>query len=459
MSATTLHAPTPPALTPHALTPDARTSAAPRPTSAAPRSTSARRPAPDGRGVDTTRVRLPLSLVVLLGALTAVPSLSLDFYLPALPTIARETGSGQATAQLTITACLVGFALGLLVAGPLSDAHGRRRPLLAGVAVYTVASLACAFAPTIEVLIALRVVQGAAGAFGMVTGSAIVRDRASGTAAAKLFSVLMLANGVAPILGPVLGAQLLVATDWRGLFVALAVVGTLMFAAARRWLPETLPADRRRPASVGGAGRTFAFLLHDRPLVGYTLGRAFGASALVAYVAASPFVFQQVYGLSAQGFGLVFGVNSVGLIAMGQLSGRLVGRFGSAALLRTGSLVSASGSVVLLVVLAARAPLPLVLVAVFAVVAGMGMVFPNSTALGLTRHGSCAGATTALMGVVQFLTQAVASPLTGLGSGTSAMPMAVVVFVFCAAGLVSLLTLTRERVSPPVREVVVAQAA
>lgn len=208
MSATTLHAPTsvPPVT-------DAAPGSAPDPVRVAP---VVRPPGPGRRAVDTFRVRLPLSLVVLLGALTAVPSLSLDFYLPALPEIAREMGSPQATAQLTVTACLVGFAVGLLVAGPLSDAHGRRRPLLAGVTVYTVATLACAFAPTVEVLIALRVLQGAAGAFGMVTGNAIVRDKASGTAAAKLFSVLMLANGVAPILGPVLGGQLLLVTNWPG---------------------------------------------------------------------------------------------------------------------------------------------------------------------------------------------------------------------------------------------------
>lgn len=218
-----------------------------------------------------------------------------------------------------------------------------------------------------------------------------------------------------------------------------------MFAAAWRWLPETLPADRRRPGSISGAGRTFAFLLHDRPLVGYTLGRALGAAALLAYVAASPFVFQDVYGLSAQGFGVVFGVNSAGLILMGQLSGRLVGRFGCAALLRAGSVVSCAGSVELLLALALHAPLPFVVPGVFAVVAGMGMVFPNSTALGLTRHGACAGATTALMGVVQFGMQAVASPLTGLGSGHSALPMAVVVFVLDVGGLLALLTLTRER--------------
>lgn len=390
-------------------------------------------------------VRLPVSLVVLLGALTAVPSLSLDFYLPGLPDIQRETGATQAVAQLTITGCLVGFALGLLVAGPLSDAYGRRRPLLVGIGVYTAATLACAFAPTIESLIALRMLQGAAGAFGMVTGSAIVRDRATGAAAARLFAVLMLANGAAPILGPVLGGQLLLLTNWRGLFVVLAVVGTLTFVASLRRLPETLPLRNRRTASVADARRSFAGLLRDRVYVGYTLGRALGAAALLAYVSASPFVFQGIYGLSAQQFSLVFGANSAGLIFMGQVGGRLVHRVGPARLLLAGMTVCVAGSVWLVLALLVHAPLALVLPGVFAVVSGMGLVFPNSTALGLSRHGSNAGAATALMGVVQFGLQAIASPLTGLGSSTSALPMAVVVLVLDVAGLVALLILTRER--------------
>lgn len=389
------------------------------------------------------RVRLPLSLVVLLGALTAVPSLSLDFYLPGLPGIRAALGTSQAVAQLTMTGCLFGFAVGLLLAGPLSDSFGRRRPLLVGIALYVVATLGCALAPGIGVLVGCRFLQGAAGAFGMVTGTAVVRDRASGPEAARLFSVLMLANGAAPILGPVLGAQLLPVTGWRGLFVALAVVGTVTLIASWRRLPETLPVARRRPAAVPAVVSTFGFLLRDRRLVGFTLGRALGAAALLAYVSASPFVFQGVYGLSAQQFSAVFAVNSAGLIGMGQLSGRLVHRVGPAALLTTGSVVCAAGSVWLVLALLVHAPLLLVLPGVFAVVAGMGMVFPNSTALGLSRHGNCAGAATALMGVVQFGLQALASPLTGLGGGGSALPMAVVVLVLDVGALVALLTLAR----------------
>ncbi len=386
-------------------------------------------------------VRLPLRLVLLLGALTAVPSLSLDFYLPGLPGIARGFGADQAVAQLTMTACLAGFALGLLVAGPLSDAYGRRRPLLVGIAVYALASLGCALAPTMPALISFRLLQGAAGAFGMVTGNAIVRDRASGPAAARLFSVLMLANGAAPILGPVLGAQLLTVVGWRWLFGVLALLGVGMVFASARGLPETLPPERRRASGLAASLATFGFLVRDRVLIGYTLGRALGAAALLAYVSASPFVFQDIYGLSARGYSLVFGINSAGLILMGQVGGRLAGRLGSAVLLRAGSAVCAGGSVALVLALLLHAPLPLVLPGVFAVVAGMGLVFPNSTALGLTRHGNAAGATTALMGVIQFALQAVASPLTGLGGGHSALPMALVVLVLDVGGLLTLLWL------------------
>lgn len=401
--------------------------------------------APGAQVAASSSVRLPLRLVLLLGAFTAVPSLSLDFYLPALPAIERGMGASQAGVQVTITGCLIGFALGLLVAGPVSDAHGRRRPLLVGVALYTLATLACAFAPTIEVLIGLRVLQGITGAVWMVTGSAVVRDRARGAAAAKLFSVLMLANGAAPILGPVVGGQLLLVTTWRGLFVVLAVIGAITFAASLRWLPETLPVAKRRSAGLRDARQSFAVLLRDRVYVGYTLARAFGAGGLLAYIAASPFVFQDIYGLSAQQFSVVFGVNSAGLILLGQVGGHVVERVGPALLLKTGMAISVGGSVLLVVALLAHAPFVLVLPGVFAVVAGMGLVFPNSTALGLSRHGSNAGAATALMGVVQFGLQAISSPLTGLGSGRSAIPMGVVVLVLNVAGLTALLTLTRQR--------------
>lgn len=384
-----------------------------------------------------------MSLLVLLGALTALPSLSLDFYLPALPDLAHDLGTSQALAGTTITACLLGFAVGLLVAGPVSDAHGRRRPLLVGLALYVLVTVLCAVVPSIQLLLVLRFLQGATGAVGMVTGNAIVRDRATGNVAARMFALLMLANGAAPILGPVLGAQVLSFTDWRGVFLCLGVIGAAVLVVAYRRLPETLPLHRRHGGGVRDAVGGFGFLLRDRVLVGYTLGRATSATGLMAYVTASPFVFQRIYGMSPQVFSAVFALNSIGLIGMGQVGGRLVGRFGPSALLRTGVGICAGGAALLLGAALTGGALPVVLVGVFTTVAGMGLVFPNSTALALGRHGDRAGAATALLGVSQFLLQAIISPLTGLGSGHTAIPMAIVVAASEFAAVLAIVGLTR----------------
>lgn len=426
-----------------------------RSTTPAPtRGTATRRPADTGPAIAgpagpplgaRAASGVPVGLLILLGALTALPSLSLDFYLPALPAIARELSTSQSTAELTMTACLLGFAVGLLVAGPVSDAHGRRRPLLVGLALYVLVTLLCAFVPSIWALLALRLLQGVTGAVGMVTGNAIVRDRATGAVAARMYSLLMLANGAAPILGPVLGAQLLILTDWRGVFAVLALVGAVVLVVAVRSLPETLPVERRKSGGLRDAVDGFGTLLHDRVLVGYTLGRAMSATGLMAYLTASPFVFQQIYGLSPQGYSAVFALNSTGLIAMGQVGGRLVARLGPSRLLRIGIGICAGGATVLLAAALAGSGLPLILLGVFSTVAGMGLVFPNSTALALSRHGSRAGAATALLGVAQFSMQAVISPLTGLGSGRTAIPMAVVVALCEFAAVAAIVGLTRER--------------
>ncbi len=384
---------------------------------------------------------------MLLGALTALPSLSLDFYLPALPALTHELGASQTLGGLTMTGCLLGFAVGLLVAGPVSDAHGRRRPLLVGLALYVAVTVACAVAPSMSMLLVLRFLQGATGAVGMVTGNAIVRDRATGAVAARMFALLMLANGAAPILGPVLGAQVLAFTDWRGVFGTLGVIGSLVLLAAYRRLPETLPAPLRHRGGLRDAVHGFGVLLRDRVLIGYTLGRASAATGLMAYVTASPFVFQRIYGLSPQTFSAMFALNSIGLIAMGQVGGRLVRRVGPSRLLRVGVGISFGGATLLLAAALTGGALGLVLVGIFTTVAGMGLVFPNSTALALARHGDRAGAATALLGVTQFFLQAAVSPLTGLGSGRTAVPMAVVVAASELAAVVAIVGLTRRAVS------------
>ena len=366
-------------------------------------------------------------LVVILGALSAFAPLSIDMYLPALPVLGRDFGAGAAQIQLTLSSCLLGLALGQMVAGPLSDALGRRRPLLIGVAAYALASLLCVVAPSVGALIVLRFVQGAAGAAGIVISRAVVRDLHAGVAAARFFSLLMLVNGLAPILAPVVGGQLLRVTSWRGVFVVLAAIGVGLFLATAAGLRETLPAGSRHGGGLGATLVTFRRLLADRSFVGYALSGGLAFAAMFAYISGSPFVLQGIYGVSPQLFSIMFGLNALGLMVAGQINGRLVGMVSPRRLLGAGVTASAVGSVSLLVVVVAGLGLTGVLPALFVVVASLGFVLPNATALALSGHPQTAGSASALLGVLQFTVGAIAAPLVGLGGAHTALPMALVI--------------------------------
>jgi multidrug resistance protein len=212
-----------------------------------------------------------LKLVLIIGALSTFGPLSMDLYLPALPSLTRDLGGSASLAQLTLTACLLGLAAGQLIAGPLSDASGRRRPLVVGVAAYSLASLLCAVAPSTPVLVVFRLIQGAAGAAGIVIARAVVRDVYEGSDVARFFALTMLISGLAPILGPVLGGQILRVTSWRGAFVFLALIGVILFVAAVLGLPETLRVERRRSGGIGETLTTFRGLVTDRSFMGYAL--------------------------------------------------------------------------------------------------------------------------------------------------------------------------------------------
>ena len=371
-----------------------------------------------------------LRLIVVLGGLSAFGPLSLDLYLPGLPALARDLGAPASAAQLTLTACLAGLALGQLVAGPLSDRYGRRRPLLTGVALYALTSLLCAAAPTIAVLVVLRFAQGLAGAAGIVIARAVVRDRFEGDAAARLFSSLMLIGGLAPILSPIVGAQLLAVMDWRGIFVVLAGAGLVLLAAGAFALPESLPAARRRRGGLATVARTVRSLAADPGFTSYALCGGFVLGAMFAYIAGSPFVLQDIYGLTPQAFSLAFAVNGLGIMAAASVNRRLVGRLRPATLLRAGVAQSALGGALLLVaVLTGAGGRWGVLAALFLVVSCVGLVGPNTIALALARHGEVAGTASALLGVIQFLIGAVAAPLVGIAGDDTAVPMAVTIVV------------------------------
>ncbi|MEU9869118.1 multidrug effflux MFS transporter [Actinomadura sp. NPDC048021] len=367
-------------------------------------------------------------LILVLGALTALAPLSIDMYLPALPRMSADLSTGAARTQLTLTACVVGLAAGQAVAGPLSDRLGRRRPLLAGLAAYAVASLLCAAAPTVETLIALRLVQGAAGAAGIVIARAIVQDLYDGAAAARFFSVLMLVNGLAPILAPVLGGQLLRVVPWPGVFAVLAGIGVALFLGSLLGLAETLPPGRRETGGLRATAAACRTLVRDRAFTGYGLAIGLSFAALFTYISGSPFVLQDIYGMSPQGFSVAFGVNSLGIVAAGQAGALLAGRVALTRLLAAGLAVVAAGGAVLVAAVLAGWGLGGVLPGLFLVAAGQGLIGPNATALALRgRPPRVAGTASALLGVAQFALGGAAAPLAGVAGPGTAVPMAVTI--------------------------------
>ncbi len=385
--------------------------------------------------------RLPFGrrfrIVLVLGFLTALGPLTIDMYLPALPTITTDLQTNAAAVQLTLTGTLAGLAFGQLLVGPLSDAIGRRRPLLAGIAVHVLASILCVVAPNLAVLGTLRVLQGLGAAAAAVVAMAIVRDLFDGLAAARLFSRLMLVVGVAPILAPTIGGVALNWTSWRGVFVVLAVIGVAMLGAAAFVLPETLSVARRRSGGVLGTVRDYGRLFTDRVYVGLILVTGLAMAALFAYVSGSSYVFQDEYGMSEQQFALIFAGGAVGLIGATQINVRLLRRWTPQQIMSFALVAGLGFGLVLLVLAATEAGgLAAILVPLWLVLTMVGLTMPNATALALSRHGEAAGTAAALLGAVQFGVGALAAPLVGV-LGVSATAMAVVVFGgMVAAGLV-----------------------
>ncbi len=390
--------------------------------------------------------RRRLGLIIVLGALTAFGPMSTDMYLPAFPVLARHFSASAPQVQLTVTASLAGLGIGQLLAGPVSDALGRRRPLFAGLIAFTVASALCAVAPNIYVLIGLRFIQGLGGAAGLVISRAVVRDTHEGAAIARFFSVLMLVNGLAPMLAPLLGAELLRFASWPAVFVVLTLYGAGLVAGVAVVLPETLPPDRRRTGGLADTGRAFRHLATERDFLGYVLSGGLAFAAMFGYISASSFVIQDVYRMSAQVYGLIFGLNALGIVVAGQLNARLVGPFGPRRMLSVMLGVHlACGLAVLAAVGVGGRTLGWLLPPLFLSVASNGFLMPNTTALALAGHANVAGTASALLGMVQFALGAVVAPLVGLGGTASALPMAIVIATASLAANLVFRTLSRRR--------------
>jgi DHA1 family bicyclomycin/chloramphenicol resistance-like MFS transporter len=390
---------------------------------------------------DTNR-REQATLIVILGLLISIGPLTIDMYLPALPAIRTDLQTTATAVQLTLTGTLAGLAVGQLFIGPVSDAIGRRIPLIAGLSLHIVASLLLMVAPNIATIGLLRVLQGLGTAAAAVVATAAVRDRFEGPTAAKVFSRLMLVMGVAPILAPTLGSQVLRLTGWQGVFAALAVLGGAILALGVFALPETLPLERRRHGGARGTLRDYGSLLRDRTFMGFVMVAGLALAALFSYVSGSSFVLQGQYGLDAQQFGLVFGAGAAGLIAASQVNVRLLNRFSPQTIL-TGALIAGSvaGAVLLAVAATGVGGLVGLLLPLWLVLAAGGLALPNAPALALSRYGETAGTAAALLGAIQFGVGAVVAPVVGaLGTGAVAMATVIASCMVLALGVMLLST-------------------
>jgi len=364
-------------------------------------------------------------LTLILGALTAFGPLSIDMYLPSFQAIARDLTASPAQVQLTLAVFFVALGIGQAFYGPISDRYGRRRPLCFGLGLYVLASAGCALARSIEALVAWRFAQALGGCAGMVIARAIVRDRFDEREAARFFSLLMLVTGLAPILGPSIGGQILVFFSWRVIFWTLAAFALTCFVAVTFLLPESLPAERRAQRGMGTALHVYGRLLRDRAFMRYALSGALVISGMFAYIFGSPFVFMQIYGVPPERFGWIFGAIALGLISASQLNRVLLSRVAGARILARALAVTASAGVILLVMAwTGRGGLPGLLGPLFVYIASLGFVLPNVIATALGPQGRNAGTASALLGTLQFGAGATVGMLLGaLGDGT-AVPMA-----------------------------------
>lgn len=384
-----------------------------------------------------------IGYAISLGLLAALGPLCIDLYLPALPALAADLETPTATAQLSLTAGLLGLGLGQLLFGPLSDKMGRLRPLTLSLILLVIASVGCALAQSIDQLLLARLFEGLGGAGGAVLSRAIARDMYSGHDLTRFFAMLMLVNGLAPIAAPVLGGALMSFLDWRGLFMVLALIPLLLLIMVRMKLQETLPQDHRSQGSLLSSWGALGKVVTHRPFMGFCLTQGFMMSGMFAYIGASPFVLQQIYGLSPQAFSFCFALNGLGLIIASQTSARLCPLWGEYRVLKGGLTLAfiASGSLVLTGL--SGAALPLVLAALFFTVASNGVISVTAASLAMQSQGKRAGSASAVIGVTMFTLGAISVPVTGLG-GTSVLTMTLTIFGCYLLAIVMFLLLAKK---------------
>lgn len=374
-------------------------------------------------------------LVLVLGALTALGPLSIDMYLPAFPTMAVQLGVPVARIQLSLTSFFVGLAFGQMLYGPLLDRFGRKPPMYAGVAIYLLSSLACAYATTSSMLMITRFVQALGACGGMVASRAVVRDLFNETDAARVFSTLMLVMGVAPIVAPLLGGYITEAWGWRAMFALMALLSALCLIAVFRAFEETKGANPA--ACLAEAPQNYLRIARNPKFMGFALAGGLSQAGMFAYITGSPFVFMEIYRVPARQYGWVFGANAFGLIAASQLNARLLRRYGPERILRVAFISLAASGLALLISAQLQVGIYALLAPLFVFIATLGLTMPNTSAAALSSEGARAGSASALLGTVQFGCAVVSSTAVSLLHNGSAAPMCTVIAVAgsCAFGV------------------------
>ena len=386
-----------------------------------------------GRNIMEMNARTRLWLTIFLGVMTAIAPLSTDMYLPALPEVQEAFSVPTSLVQMTLTMTTLGMALGQILAGPWSDLWGRRRPLLIGMLVFVGATLGCVLAQNIYLFLFFRFFAGFAGASGIVISRAIARDVCEGSELTRFFSVLMMVNGFAPIIAPVIGGQILLFANWRATFILLTLIGVVLAGATLAY-QETLPKEQRSK-NVMDSLKKFPILLHDRYFLGHCLLQCFVFGAFFSYLSGSSFVFQNIYGVSPQGFSMIFAVIGAGLLLAGILPARFAGRVPDIVMLKYAVLVPLIGSSLLLIGFFVSAPLPVIFILLFITIIPLSVMGAASFSLALSRQGKNAGSASALIGCFSMLLGACMMPVVGIAGDYTAIPMGVIMLTCYGLGI------------------------
>lgn len=390
--------------------------------------------------------------IILLGALTSLIPFTIDMYLPAFPILANVFDTSASSVQLSLTATLLGLAIGQLFAGALSDMHGRRKPLIISLAIYVIASAACIFAPNIFIFVLLRFAQGFAASAGLVISRAIVRDVSSGAELTRLFALLMVVNNLVPLLAPSVGSGVLLFSDWKGIFLALSLLGLILLLISAFRLPESLPVEKRIPSNLLSTFSSFSTILKNRQFTGYALAQGFLIGGVFAYVSGTPFIYQNIYGVSPQVFSLLFGMNGIGLIIGSYAVGRFAHRISEKQFLERALYAAVAAGAVLLAVVSFNGPLWAVVIPIFFFVTSIGVVGTASFTLAMESQSKAAGSASALLGLLPFILGAATAPLVGIAGEETAVPMGLTIFTMCLIALLAYLFLAKNADQQQVNE-------